>query len=104
MSTLGLYLKPTYKYGLLLDKGHYTHHFTYTGAELAESAGEIPFSGKEVAYLSRQWSLAAFSFGDTFYMTVDVRTGYRSHVTGDTSQVIFRKLRNGTEKLASDLQ
>ncbi len=94
IKTLMMYIKPTYKYGLILDKGAYAHHFTYTGSGLSESMTEIPFSNN-IAYLSRQWQTAAFAFPPLFYMTIDVRTGYGSETDGDSSQVIFRKLKNG---------
>jgi len=89
-----IYLKPIYKYGLLQDKGRYVHHFVYSGPSLDEKATEIPFSGN-VAYLSKDWQVSAFAFPSLFSMTIDVRTNFHEENSVDSSQVIFRKLKNG---------
>lgn len=93
---LALYIKPTYKYGMLLDTGYYTHHFVYTGPPLNASSTEIPFSGY-IAYPSPTWKLAAFQFPSNFFMSIDIRTAFAT-VGGDPSQVIFRKLKSGKRK------
>jgi hypothetical protein len=93
-----MYVKPMYKYGMLLDKGGYTHHFLYRGTGLSESSSEIPFSNN-VGYLRPDWHVAAYQFPSLFFLTIDIRTAYASATSGDTSQTIFRKLKDGKETL-----
>ena len=89
-----MYIKPTYKQGMLLDTGYFTHHFIYNGTALTASSTEIPFSNN-VAYLNSNWQQTAFAFPSLFFMTIDVRTGYWSEATGDATQIIFRKSKTG---------